>query len=104
MIIDGPNDEGEMYERPGKLSDVFPAPYKNDEAARAANNGALPPDLSYITKARHGGDVCTLSTLKLFTRTLFSYKKNCEFGCLQIQQEFSRNICVHSIYWLCTVN
>ena len=57
MIVDGPNEEGEMYERPGKLSDRFPAPYKNDEAARAANNGALPPDLSYITKARHGGNV-----------------------------------------------
>lgn len=56
MIMDGPDEEGEMYERPGKLSDAFPAPYKNDEAARAANNGALPPDLSYITKARHGGN------------------------------------------------
>lgn len=60
MIVDGPNEEGEMYERPGKLSDTFPAPYKNDEAARAANNGALPPDLSYITRARHGGEVCTV--------------------------------------------
>jgi len=54
-IIDGPNDEGEMFERPGKLSDYLPGPYANEEAARAANNGALPPDLSLIVKARHGG-------------------------------------------------
>jgi ubiquinol-cytochrome c reductase cytochrome c1 subunit len=50
-----PNDEGDIEKRPGKLSDYLPAPYKNDEAARAANNGALPPDLSLIVKARHGG-------------------------------------------------
>ena len=54
-VVDGPNDEGEMFERPGKPSDYFPAPYANDEAARAANGGALPPDLSLITKARHDG-------------------------------------------------
>lgn len=50
-----PNDEGEIEKRAGKLSDYLPSPYKNDEAARAANNGALPPDLSLIVKARHGG-------------------------------------------------
>ena len=50
-----PNNEGEIEKRPGKLSDYIPNPYKNDEAARAANNGALPPDLSLIVKARHGG-------------------------------------------------
>jgi Cytochrome C1 family len=50
-----PNDEGEIEKRPGKLSDYLPSPYKNDQAARAANNGALPPDLSLIVKARHGG-------------------------------------------------
>lgn len=42
--------------RPGKLSDYFPSPYPNEEAARAANNGAYPPDLSYIALARHGGE------------------------------------------------
>lgn len=46
-----------MFKRPGKLSDYFPSPYPNEEAARAANNGAYPPDLSYITSARHGGEV-----------------------------------------------
>ena len=50
-----PNDEGEIEQRPGKISDYIPPPYKNDEAARAANNGALPPDLSLMVKARHGG-------------------------------------------------
>ncbi|KAG7399361.1 iso-1-cytochrome c [Phytophthora boehmeriae] len=54
-VIDGPNDEGEMFDRPGKLSDPLPRPYANDEAAAAANNGAIPPDLSLITKARHAG-------------------------------------------------
>jgi len=54
-ITDGPNDEGEMFERPGRLSDRFHNPYPNANAARAANNGALPPDLSVITKAREGG-------------------------------------------------
>jgi len=54
-VVDGPNEEGNMYERPGKLSDTFPNPYPNDEAAKYANNGALPPDLSLITFARKGG-------------------------------------------------
>ena len=54
-FADGPNDEGEMFDRPGKLSDYFPSPYPNEEAARFANNGAYPPDLSLITKARVGG-------------------------------------------------
>lgn len=50
-----PNDQGEIEKRPGKLSDYMPGPYKNEEAARATNGGALPPDLSLIVKARHGG-------------------------------------------------
>ncbi|KAJ1424048.1 ubiquinol cytochrome c reductase cytochrome c1 prec [Ochromonadaceae sp. CCMP2298] len=54
-IEDGPNDQGEMFERPGKLSDLIPGPYKNEEAGRAANGGAYPPDLSLIVKARHDG-------------------------------------------------
>jgi len=54
---DGPDDEGEMFERSGLPSDYFPAPYPNDKAAAFANNGALPPDLSLMTKARkHGPD------------------------------------------------
>ena len=49
-VVDGPNDEGEMFTRPGKLSDRFPQPYPNEQAARFANGGAYPPDLSLITK------------------------------------------------------
>jgi ubiquinol-cytochrome c reductase cytochrome c1 subunit len=55
QVTDGPNDAGEMYERPGRASDSFKAPFANEQAARAANNGALPPDLSLIIKARAGG-------------------------------------------------
>ena len=55
QVKDGPNDEGEMFERPGRPSDRFHSPFPNEQAARAANNGALPPDLSLITKAREGG-------------------------------------------------
>ncbi|KAJ0639378.1 putative cytochrome c1, cytochrome c-like domain superfamily [Helianthus annuus] len=54
-VVDGPNDEAEMFTRPGKLSDRFPQPYENEQAARFANGGAYPPDLSLITKARHNG-------------------------------------------------
>lgn len=46
---------GETTTRPGLPTDYFPKPYPNDVAARAANNNAIPPDLSLITKARHGG-------------------------------------------------
>jgi len=60
---DGPNDEGEMFQRPGKLSDYMPPPYPNEEAARAGNAGALPPDLSLIVKARHGGSDYIFSLL-----------------------------------------
>ncbi|MDB5478748.1 MAG: fbcH [Alphaproteobacteria bacterium] len=55
MVKDGPNDEGEMFERPALASDRFKAPFQNEKAARASNGGALPPDLSLITKARHDG-------------------------------------------------
>ncbi|GJQ78769.1 hypothetical protein Trydic_g2801 [Trypoxylus dichotomus] len=56
QVTDGPDETGAMFQRPGKLSDYFPSPYPNEEAARAANNGAFPPDLSYVVPARHGGE------------------------------------------------
>jgi ubiquinol-cytochrome c reductase cytochrome c1 subunit len=55
QVTDGPNDSGDMYDRPGRPSDAFKAPFPNDQAARSANNGALPPDLSLMAKARAGG-------------------------------------------------
>ncbi len=51
----GIDDEGEPFERPGRLSDPLPKPFPNDNAARAANGGAMPPDLSLITKNRNYG-------------------------------------------------
>jgi ubiquinol-cytochrome c reductase cytochrome c1 subunit len=54
-VMDGPNEEGEMFERPGKPYDVLPSPYPNKETGRAANGGAYPPDLSLMIKARHSG-------------------------------------------------
>lgn len=57
QVQDGPDDTGAYFMRPGKLSDFVPSPYPNEEAARAANNGAYPPDLSYIVNARHNGEV-----------------------------------------------
>ena len=54
-VLDGPNNEGEMFERPARPSDKFVNPYLNDQEARLSNNGAYPPDLSVITKSRRGG-------------------------------------------------
>ena len=54
-VEDGPDDEGEMFDRPARLSDYWPSPFANDNEARASNGGALPPDLSLIIKAREGG-------------------------------------------------
>ena len=54
-VMDGPNEEGEMFERPARPSDRFRNPYPNEQAAKAVNNGALPPDMSLITKARKDG-------------------------------------------------
>jgi ubiquinol-cytochrome c reductase cytochrome c1 subunit len=67
QVQDGPNDEGEMFMRPGKLADYVPSPYPNEEAAKFANNGALPPDLTYITLARHGGEDYVFSLLTGYT-------------------------------------
>ncbi len=66
QITDGPDDQGEMYQRPGKPADIFPAPFANEQAARAANGGALPPDLSLITKARADGSNYVFSLLQGF--------------------------------------
>ena len=54
-VTDGPNDDGEMFTRPAKLSDKFVNPYQNDKEAIASNGGAYPPDMSVLVKARKGG-------------------------------------------------
>jgi ubiquinol-cytochrome c reductase cytochrome c1 subunit len=54
QVQDGPNDAGDMFDRPGRPSDHFKSPFANEQQARASNNGALPPDLSLIAKSRAG--------------------------------------------------
>jgi cytochrome c1 len=57
LVTDGPDETGQMFERTAILSDYFVPPYANDAEGRFMNGGALPPDLSLITKAReHGSD------------------------------------------------
>jgi len=68
-IKDGPNDEGEMFERPGRLSDHIPGPYLNEKQARASNNGALPPNLSLIIRAREDGANYVYSLLTGYDQT-----------------------------------
>jgi ubiquinol-cytochrome c reductase cytochrome b/c1 subunit len=51
-IKDGPNDAGDMFDRPRRIADRLPSPFANTQAAAAANGGGIPPDLSLITKAR----------------------------------------------------
>jgi ubiquinol-cytochrome c reductase cytochrome c1 subunit len=64
MVTDGPDDFGEMFQREAIPSDGFPSPFPNPQAARAANAGAYPVDLSLITKARHNGDNYLYSLLR----------------------------------------
>lgn len=57
QVTDGPNDVGDMFQRPGRASDKFVPPFANEQAARASNGGAYPPDLTLIVKARpHGAN------------------------------------------------
>lgn len=63
-ITDGPDDAGQMYEREARPSDQIPSPYENEGQARAANGGALPPDLSLITKARAAGSDYVYSLMR----------------------------------------
>jgi len=62
-VTDGPNEDGEMFKRPGRLSDKFVSPFSNVKAAAAANGGAYPPDMSVLVKARKGGAAYIYSLL-----------------------------------------
>ena len=62
-VTDGPNEDGEMFTRPGRLSDKFVSPFPNAKAAAAANGGAYPPDMSVLAKARKGGAAYIYSLL-----------------------------------------
>lgn len=69
QIHDGPNDSGEMFDRPGRPSDHFPSPYANDNAARNSNGGALPPDQSLLIKSREDGPNYIYSLLTGYGQT-----------------------------------
>jgi cytochrome c1 len=75
-VEDGPNDEGEMFNRPGKAADHLQPPYANENAARAANGGAYPPDLSLI---------CKVHRPKAAAHELTSPVSNCKSQRLQYQ-------------------
>ena len=66
-VTDGPNDDGEMFDRPARPSDHFKSPFANDKAARAANSGALPPDMSLLVKAREHGEDYIYAVLTGYT-------------------------------------
>jgi cytochrome c1 len=67
QIEDGPNDDGDMFMRDGLPSDAWPAPFDNEQQARASNGGAYPPDLTLIVKARSGGADYLYSLLTGYT-------------------------------------
>ncbi len=81
-IGDGPDDEGEMFERPGRPSDRFPAPFPNAKAAAAANGGAIPPDLSLMAKARKDGANYIRALLTGYKELPPNFKELPEFGYL----------------------
>jgi len=66
-VIDGPDDNGDMFMRPALPSDKFVGPFANEQQARIANGGAFPPDLSLIVKARPNGANYIYSILTGFT-------------------------------------
>ena len=74
QVTDGPNDKGDMFQRPGKPYDTFKAPFANTKQAEANFNGALPPDLSLIVKAREGGPDYVYSILTGFTDAPAGFK------------------------------
>lgn len=75
-IQDGPNDEGEMFDRPGRPSDRFKAPFANEQAARYANGGALPPDFSLIVRARADGPNYVFNLLTGYEAAPADFKLN----------------------------
>jgi len=73
-VTDGPNEDGEMFTRPGRPSDKFVSPFSNVKAAAAANGGAYPPDMSVLTKARKGGAAYIYSLLMGYNEAPAGYE------------------------------
>ncbi len=78
QITDGPNEEGEMFQRPAKLSDPIKGPWKNENEARSINNGAYPLDLSLIARARtyEVGDPWYQQIIRMGGEILTGYEEN----------------------------
>jgi ubiquinol-cytochrome c reductase cytochrome c1 subunit len=76
QVTAGPNDQGEMFQRPAQPADNFVPPFPNDQANRAAHNGALPPDLTLITRARAGGADYVYALLTGFKDAPANFKMN----------------------------
>ena len=76
-VQDGPDSEGQMYQRKGRPSDRFVSPYANEQEARASNSGAFPPDLALITKARniHEETPWYLAPLKILQDIAYGYQE-----------------------------
>jgi ubiquinol-cytochrome c reductase cytochrome c1 subunit len=67
-VKDGPNEQGEIFERAGRPADAFPSPFANEQAARSANGGAYPPDFSVLAKARTYERGFPLFVVDMFTQ------------------------------------
>jgi len=94
-VIDGPDDDGEMFERAGRPSDLLPSPFPNAKAAAAANNGAVPPDLSLVAKGRIGGPNYLHALLIGYEELPENWKDQDEYGFLprdfELQEGLSFN-------------
>lgn len=86
---DGPNDEGEMFNRPGKSADHLQPPYANENAARAANGGAYPPDLSLICKVHRPKDAIKFQLMNWLLQLAIANHKNCSIN-LQVENEVQK--------------
>lgn len=73
-VIDGPDDAGDMFERNAIASDKIPSPYPNENAARASNGGAYPPDLSLMVKSRPDGGNYLYSLLNGYVKPEEGFK------------------------------
>ena len=99
----GPNEQGQTVDangmpltRPGRSADYFPSPFANEQAARAANNGALPPDLSLIVKAREGHQDYVYSIVTGFGQTPPPRENRSPEGCITIPiSRDTRSQCRH---------
>lgn len=91
-VVDGPDDEGEMFERSGLPSDLLPSPFANAKAAAAANNGAVPPDLSLAAKARKGGTDYLHALLTGYEELPENWKELDEYSFLPLDFELQEGL------------